>query len=125
MSRSHGLFLNRSFSGPDGWPFPGRSRAGGSAVDNLVIAPRPPRRYPETMARFLVLIVLSSVTTHLFPDGLRVHVRGALSVGVPPDHIMQTFELLAAHGVRSVVDGYGLAELTQPHHSPPVSDSQS
>ncbi len=60
MSRSHGLFLNRSFSGPDGWPFPGRSRAGGSAVDNLVIAPRPPRRYPETMARFLVLIVLSS-----------------------------------------------------------------
>ncbi len=79
----------------------------------------------DAQVRELVLIVLSSVTTHLFPDGLRVHVRGALSVGVPPDHIMQTFELLAAHGVRSVVDGYGLAELTQPHHSPPVSDSQS
>ena len=66
----------------------------------------------DAQVRELVLIVLSSVTTHLFPDGLRVHVRGALGLGVPPAHIMQTFELLAAHGIRSVADGYGLAELS-------------
>lgn len=58
--------------------------------------------------RELVLIVVNSVATHLFPDGLRLHIRNALRIGVEPQQVMEVFELLAALGSRSLVLGHPL-----------------
>lgn len=62
----------------------------------------------DARVRELVLVVVNAVTTHLFPDGLRVHVRTALALGVTGAQIMETFELLSTVGVRSLLVGLPL-----------------
>ena len=53
--------------------------------------------------RELVFIAVNSITTHLFPDGLRVHVKNALSQGVTPNEIVAVFELVSSIGFRSAL----------------------
>jgi alkylhydroperoxidase/carboxymuconolactone decarboxylase family protein YurZ len=59
----------------------------------------------DAKVRELVLIALSVVTTHLFPDGARVHIRSAIAAGATAAEIMEVFELLSAIGARAFLVG--------------------
>jgi alkylhydroperoxidase/carboxymuconolactone decarboxylase family protein YurZ len=57
----------------------------------------------EPKVRELVYVAINSVTTHLFPDGLRVHVRNAFAQGATPAEIVAVFEVVAGIGIRSAL----------------------
>lgn len=57
----------------------------------------------QPKVRELVYIAINSVTTHLFPDGLRVHVRNAFSHGATAAEIVEVFEIIASIGIRSAL----------------------
>lgn len=57
----------------------------------------------EPKVRELVYVAINSVTTHLFPDGLRVHVRNALAHGATPAEVVEVLELMAGIGIRSAL----------------------
>ncbi|MFE7243126.1 carboxymuconolactone decarboxylase family protein [Streptomyces sp. NPDC057580] len=68
--------------------------------------------------RELVLIVANSVTTHLNPAGVRIHIRNALQLGVTGAEIMEVFQLLATAGFRTCTVAFPiLAAETRPRHS--------
>jgi alkylhydroperoxidase/carboxymuconolactone decarboxylase family protein YurZ len=54
----------------------------------------------DPKVRELVYVVLSAVTTHLFPDGMRVHVRNAFAHGATPAELVQVLEIIAGVGIR-------------------------
>jgi alkylhydroperoxidase/carboxymuconolactone decarboxylase family protein YurZ len=69
----------------------------------------------EPKVRELILVALSSVTTHLFPEGARVHIRTALRLGATAAEIMEVFELVSTIGVRTQLAGLPiLAEALDP-----------
>jgi alkylhydroperoxidase/carboxymuconolactone decarboxylase family protein YurZ len=55
----------------------------------------------EPKVRELVYVAMNSVTTHLFPEGLRVHLRNALARGATAAEIVEVFELVSTIGIRS------------------------
>lgn len=57
----------------------------------------------EPKVRELVYIAINSVTTHLFPDGMRVHVRNAFAHGATAAEIVAVFEVCAGIGIRSAL----------------------
>lgn len=64
----------------------------------------------EPKVRELVYIAINSVTTHLFADGLRVHVRNAFSHGATPDEIVHCFEIASTIGIRSALAALPIIE---------------
>ncbi|MGE0304341.1 MAG: carboxymuconolactone decarboxylase family protein [Acidimicrobiia bacterium] len=57
----------------------------------------------EPKVREFIYIAINSVTTHLFPDGLRVHVRNAFAHGATPAEVVTVFEIVAGIGIRSAL----------------------
>lgn len=64
----------------------------------------------DPKSRELLLITVNSVTTHLFPDGVRVHIRNALRLGADAAEIMHVFQLLSTIGVRSGLVAFPLLD---------------
>lgn len=60
----------------------------------------------DAPTRELIFIVANCVTTHLNPGGVRIHIRNALTMGVPAGAVMEVFQLVAPIGLTSVVLGF-------------------
>ena len=77
--------------------------------------------------RELVLVVANSVTTHLNPDGMRVHLRNALALGATSAELMHVFQLLATIGFRTVTTALPLlaneASLQERHPTTPSAST--
>jgi len=57
----------------------------------------------DAKTRELIYVAINSVTTHLFADGLKIHIRNALRLGATPREIVEVFEIVAGVGVRSAL----------------------
>jgi alkylhydroperoxidase/carboxymuconolactone decarboxylase family protein YurZ len=64
----------------------------------------------EPKVRELIYIVINSVTTHLFPEGLRIHIRNAFKLGVRPEEIVEVFQIISTIGIRSALYGFPIIE---------------
>lgn len=64
----------------------------------------------EPKVREFIYIVINSVTTHLFPDGLRVHIRNAFAQGARPEEIVEVFQIISTIGIRSALAGLPIIE---------------
>jgi alkylhydroperoxidase/carboxymuconolactone decarboxylase family protein YurZ len=58
--------------------------------------------------RELIYVAVDTSTTHMFGQGLAIHIRGALKAGCTPGELMEVMELATAQGLDSVSSGIGL-----------------
>ncbi|MTD57048.1 carboxymuconolactone decarboxylase family protein [Amycolatopsis pithecellobii] len=60
----------------------------------------------DAPTRELIFVVINSVTTHLNPGGVGIHIRNALNLGVTPGQLMEVFRVLAPIGIASCFAGF-------------------
>lgn len=58
--------------------------------------------------RELIYVAVDTSTTHMFGQGLGIHVRAALKVGCSPQELIEVMELATAQGLDSVSVGIGI-----------------
>lgn len=58
--------------------------------------------------RELIYVAVDTSTTHMFEQGLAIHVRAALKVGCTPQELIEVMELATAQGLDSVSVGIGI-----------------
>jgi alkylhydroperoxidase/carboxymuconolactone decarboxylase family protein YurZ len=72
----------------------------------------------EPKVKELVALAIDAATTHLYVDGIRAHIHGAMSFGASADEITETLEVASVLGVHSLTVGVPLLlELVQAHGS--------
>ena len=59
----------------------------------------------EPKVKELIYIAIDSVTTHLYEEGLRAHIRNALKYGASKEEIMEVYELVSEVGIHTVTMG--------------------
>lgn len=62
----------------------------------------------STRMRELIYVAVDASTTHMFGQGLDIHVKGALAAGCTPVELIEVMELATAQGLDSVSSGIGL-----------------
>ncbi len=58
--------------------------------------------------RELIYIAIDASATHMFGEGLAIHMRGALASGASPRDIIETLQIATAQGLDSVALGVGI-----------------
>ena len=58
--------------------------------------------------RELIYVAVDTSTTHMFGQGLAIHIRAALKVGCSPQELIEVMELATAQGLDSVSVGIGI-----------------
>ena len=58
--------------------------------------------------RELIYVAVDTSTTHMFGQGLAIHVKAALAAGCTPTQLIETMELATAQGLDSVSRGIGI-----------------
>ncbi|MGE0170414.1 carboxymuconolactone decarboxylase family protein [Nocardioides sp.] len=64
------------------------------------------RQALDARTRELVLVAVNAITTHLFADGTRVHIRNSLALGLNADEVMHVLRLLSGVSARSALVGF-------------------
>jgi len=59
----------------------------------------------DPRVRELILLAVNSAVTHLYRDGIRLHVRNALEEGATAGEIMEVFEIVSVLGIHSMSIG--------------------
>lgn len=59
----------------------------------------------DPLVKELVYVAINVSTTHLYVQGLRVHVANALKQGATPDQVLAVYELVTALGMHSMAVG--------------------
>jgi alkylhydroperoxidase/carboxymuconolactone decarboxylase family protein YurZ len=82
--------------------------------------------------RELIYVAVDTSTTHMFGQGLAIHIRGALDAGSTPTELIEVMELATAQGLDSVRVGIGLvieelaaAGLDDGLDAAPLTDAQA
>lgn len=55
----------------------------------------------------LIFVAIDVVTTHLFTDGVRVHIRKAIEYGATPDQVIDVITIASNIGIHSTLMGAG------------------
>lgn len=76
-----------------------------AAYAKLSSVPWRPDSVLSPKVKELLYIAIDSSTTHMFVDGLRLHIRNALGYGATADEIMEVFQLTSVLGVHTVAMG--------------------
>jgi alkylhydroperoxidase/carboxymuconolactone decarboxylase family protein YurZ len=76
-----------------------------AAYAKLSSVPWKPDSVLSPKVKELLYIAIDSSTTHMFVDGLRLHIRNALGYGATADEIMEVFQLTSVLGVHTVTMG--------------------
>lgn len=86
----------------------------------------------STRIRELIYVAVDTSTTHMFGQGLAIHIRGALAAGCSPTELIEVMELATAQGLDSVSGGIGLvleelkvAGLDDGEDQRPLSDAEA
>lgn len=58
--------------------------------------------------RELIYVAVDTSTTHMFGQGLEIHIKAALAAGCTPTQLIETMELATAQGLDSVSRGIGI-----------------
>ena len=58
--------------------------------------------------RELIYVAVDTSTTHMFGEGLGIHIRAALAAGCTPTELIEVMELATAQGLDSVRGGIGI-----------------
>jgi alkylhydroperoxidase/carboxymuconolactone decarboxylase family protein YurZ len=65
----------------------------------------------------LIFVAIDCSTTHLYREGLKLHIRNAVNHGATPEEVMEVFELAALMGAQTVMRGADvLVEETERKH---------
>ena len=59
----------------------------------------------STREKALILVALDGCVTHLYPEGLRFHIRNALEAGASVEEVMEALELVSVAGLHSMIEG--------------------
>lgn len=72
--------------------------------------------------RELIYVAVDTSTTHMFGQGLEIHIKAALAAGCTPTQLIETMELATAQGLDSVSRGIGIVveELAAAGHYDPA-----
>ena len=74
----------------------------------------------EPKVKEFIYIAINASTTHLFEEGIRVHIQNAIRLGATANEIMEVFEMVSVLGIHTVTVGMPILEealgLRRPPH---------